>query len=114
MAQRLSSQSSNVSPPLSPSNPSCFYLALSSLPSSSPCELLSRSELKRVEISTSMALCEIKTGLGTIPRECQEWQEGNGKVVGNCVEALARSPQSWCSYSGKFCVLLLCFFIFGD
>lgn len=49
-----------------------------------------------------MALCEIKTGQGSkVPKECSDWQGGKGKV-GVCVEALARSPQFWSSYSGTF------------
>lgn len=49
-----------------------------------------------------MALCEIKTGQGSkVPKECSDWQGGKGKV-GMCVEALARSPQFWSSYSGTF------------
>lgn len=57
--------------------------------------------MSRIETAASMALCEIKTGLGSIPRECQDWQGGKpGIKVSVCVEALARSPQSWSSYSG--------------
>lgn len=108
MQKRASISLSEASPP-TPSNPSCFYLALSSLPSSSstgssnsPCEILSKSDISRIETAVNMALCEIKTGLNhNIPRECQDWQEGKrGGKVKVCVEALARSPQSWSSYSG--------------
>ncbi|ORY74297.1 hypothetical protein BCR35DRAFT_142258 [Leucosporidium creatinivorum] len=90
----------SVTPPSS--NPSCFFLALSALPSSAPCEALSRSDSARIEVAASMAICEIKTagdGEGKMPRECSDWKKGKSKV-GSCVEALARSPQHWSSYSG--------------
>lgn len=90
------------SPLATASNPSCFYLTLSSLPSSSPCETLSRSDTSRIEVAAGMAICELRTagnGEGRVPRECGDWQDGKSKV-GGCVEALARSPQHWSSYSG--------------
>ncbi|GAA6012804.1 hypothetical protein JCM11491_002567 [Sporobolomyces phaffii] len=83
-----------------PSTPSCFFLALSSLPSTSPCEVLGQSDSYRSETAVKMALCEIGTiENGRAPRECTEWSDKRGKV-GLCVEALSRSPQFWASYSG--------------
>ncbi|GAA5967466.1 hypothetical protein JCM11641_000555 [Rhodosporidiobolus odoratus] len=89
-----------------PSDPSCFTLALSSLPSSSSsssaCESLSHSDPLRSDVAARMAMCEIETAEGgKVPRECKDWQDGRRKSsVGGCVEALARSPQYWSSYSG--------------
>ncbi|GAA6063251.1 hypothetical protein JCM10212_003614 [Sporobolomyces blumeae] len=88
-------------PALSPSNPSCFFRALSSLPTSSPCETLAHSDALRSEVAVSMALCEIATAEGLrVPRECVDWQKGMKGKPGPCVEALSRSPQYWSSYSG--------------
>lgn len=87
---------------LAPSNPSCFFLSLSAIPSQAPCEALSRSDTARVEVAASWAICEIKTagtGIGKLPRECEDWQGGGKTGVANCVEALSRSPQHWSSYS---------------
>ncbi|GAA6027876.1 hypothetical protein JCM8097_001760 [Rhodosporidiobolus ruineniae] len=91
-----------------PSNPSCFYRALSSLPSStsssssSACDTLAHSDRLRTELAARMAMCEIGTSEGAkMPRECEDWERGTkrGKVA-SCVEALSRSPQHWSSYSG--------------
>ncbi|GAA6027854.1 hypothetical protein JCM8097_001749 [Rhodosporidiobolus ruineniae] len=91
-----------------PSNPSCFYRALSSLlsspssSSSSACDTLAHSDQLRSELAARMALCEIGTSEGAkVPRECEDWEKGmkRGKVA-SCVEALSRSPQHWSSYSG--------------
>lgn len=89
------------------SNPSCFFDSLSTLPTSSPCESVARSDSLRITLATRMTLCELKTAgpdggrEGLIPRECSDWERSNGKgKVGGCVEALARSPQYWSSYSG--------------
>ncbi|KAL8286500.1 hypothetical protein RQP46_004517 [Phenoliferia psychrophenolica] len=65
------------------SNPSCFFLSLSAIPSSAPCEALSRSDTARIEVAANWAICEIRTagtGIGKLPRECEDWQ-GGGKTV---------------------------------
>ncbi|GAA5858417.1 hypothetical protein JCM1840_001195 [Sporobolomyces johnsonii] len=71
-----------------PTHPSCFFRALSSLPSSSPCETLAHSDSHRTEIAVAMALCEISTSEGAkLPRECRDWQAKKGEV-GGCVDSL--------------------------
>ncbi|KAK4702670.1 hypothetical protein P7C70_g3558, partial [Phenoliferia sp. Uapishka_3] len=100
----------NLSPPASSPSPdlptsstsSCFFLSLSAIPSSAPCEALSRTDQARIEVAANWAICEIKTagtGIGKVPRECDDWQKGGRGGVAVCVEALARSPQHWSSYS---------------
>jgi hypothetical protein len=79
------------SPSITPSNPSCFFLSLSSLPSQSPCETLSKSDGMRIQVAVKMALCEIKTAFddegrnGRVPKECSDWK-GAKEGVSNCVE----------------------------
>ncbi|GAA5822483.1 hypothetical protein JCM5353_000524 [Sporobolomyces roseus] len=94
------SDSSNTNTLEVPTSPSCFFLALSSLPTTSPCETLAHSDSQRSEIAVRMALCEIGTAQnGRSPRECVEWSKEK-ESLGHCIESLSRSPQYWASYSG--------------
>ncbi|KAJ7181921.1 hypothetical protein C8R46DRAFT_1027724 [Mycena filopes] len=53
----------------------------------------------RGKSAIAMTLCEISTGpLASVPLECRH----PDIIPGQCVEALARSPQFWTSFSGYF------------
>lgn len=59
------------------------------------------SDLMRMQTAAAMTVCEFRqAGLG-VPRECEGLSENDSQAnVRACISALARSPQSYSSYSG--------------
>ncbi|KAI9511671.1 hypothetical protein F5148DRAFT_266572 [Russula earlei] len=69
------------------------------------CDEIDLDADQRVKAAISMTLCELRTAeFHSIPLECEVFSEEGGlsdrALHGICVEALARSTQSWASYSG--------------
>ncbi|CAG8607116.1 1700_t:CDS:10 [Cetraspora pellucida] len=61
------------------------------------CRNIDISDNDKIKYAVRLTMCEIATANLVAPMECNDIQD-----VGTCVEALARIPQLWTSYSGYF------------
>ncbi|KAF9788596.1 hypothetical protein BJ322DRAFT_649215 [Thelephora terrestris] len=82
--------------------PDCFRTAIGQM--QQRCADLDGLEEEKISFAISMTLCELEIAHLSPPMECRLIQNAAATPMKrrHCVEALARSAQSWSSYSGYF------------